>query len=414
MKRTSSYDAASGLLMPSLSARRIELTKPNPTKDIRIADGEGLYLKVTTGGTKSFTFRYTYAGRKRREITLGTFPEIGLAEAREKRLEQAKILQAGHDPLQVKQDDHRAKKEALTVEELIEDFHTNWLKIRFQQPDDAKAILKRHIGKPLGKVLAPDVTKQQVTQAVHAIVLRGNKVMANRVLTLARHMFDYAVDHHLIKESPVTMTRKAAGGQEPAKTVNLSLSQLALVIRVLRNPKVRLSWQTRIALLLTMATSKRPSEIVTMEWSHVDLEKAEWLNPKHLTKEQREDHLVFLSPYAVRLLREAWRVNGGGRFVFPGTQHPDRHLARHTLSHAILDLHLAGQIPFKFTPHDFRRTFSSRMADLGVLPHIVEKILDHLMEGVMAVYNRASYLPERRAAMDLWGAKLEELEPENQ
>lgn len=85
------------------------------------------------------------------------------------------------------------------------------------------------------------------------------------------------------------------------------------------------------------------------------------------------------------------------------------HMARHSLSHAILDLHKAGVLTYKFTPHTFRKTFSSRLADMGVMPHITEKCLDHLMVGVMAVYNLANYYPERQQAMNLWGAKLLEL-----
>jgi hypothetical protein len=86
-------------------------------------------------------------------------------------------------------------------------------------------------------------------------------------------------------------------------------------------------------------------------------------------------------------------------------------MTRHTLSRAVLRLYNDKVLNFKFTPHDLRRTFSSRMADLGVAPHVVEKCLDHLMTGTMAVYNRASYFPERKAAMRLWGKKLQTLDP---
>lgn len=401
--------------MSSLTVRRIDTAKPDPTKDVRIADGDGLYLKVAKTGTKTFTFRYTYAGRGRKELTLGAYPVMGLAEARDERQRQAKILAEGKDPLQLKAEARQVKKEALTVEELIESFHTNWLKEHFDKPDEAKAILVKHIGTPLGKTLAPDVTSLQITRAIQAIVKAGHKVMANRTLTLTRKMFEtYALVAQLVPASPVDpkLTRKTAGGSEKPKKRSLSWDKLKTVLKVLHGNGYRLSWQTRLALLFGVATAKRPFEIVTMEWSHVDLEKGEWLNPQHLTKEKHGDHLVFLNKFALEILREAHRVSGRGRFVWPGVHNkPEKptHIARHTLSHAVLDLLHAGAWDFKFTPHNFRHTFSSRMADLRVPPHVVEKCLDHLMTGTMAIYNDADYFPDRLEAMDLWGTKLEEL-----
>lgn len=395
--------------MSTLSVRRIESEKPDPKKDRRIADGQGLYLKVAKNGKKTFTYRFTYAGRSRQEVTLGTYPEMSLADARAERLTQSRLLGQGLNPIQEKHAAHQSKKQALTVSELIEEFYTEHMQQHRELPAPDYQTLKLHIGQEIGKVLVPDVTKFLMTRTLNKVKKRG-LVIANRVLSLVRQMFEYAVDQHYIEDTPVTMTRKAVGGREKSKTTNLSVDQITLVLAAMRREDIGLAWQTRAALRLALATAKRPGEVVTVEWSHVDLERGIWVNPKHLTKEKREDHTVFLSPYAVRLLKDVRQVTGLESHVFHTGRGRKSHIDRHSISRAILRLHQEGIFPFKFTPHDLRRTFSTRMADMGKMPHVVEKILDHLMVGSMGVYNRASYLPERREAMNAWGAVLEELD----
>ncbi|UUZ75572.1 Arm DNA-binding domain-containing protein [Polaromonas sp. P1(28)-13] len=145
--------------MSKLSVRRIDSEKPDSTKDRRIADGLGLYLKVATPGTKTFTYRYTY-NTKRHELTLGVYPEMSLAQARQARLESSKILESGRNPIHVHQNAKEAKREALNVSELIEEFHLKYLKVHFEKPDDARKTLIRDIGSEIGKYLVPDVTKK--------------------------------------------------------------------------------------------------------------------------------------------------------------------------------------------------------------------------------------------------------------
>lgn len=396
--------------MATLSTRGIDAQKPDPTKDRRIADGQGLYLKVARNGTKTFVFRYTYAGRSRQELTLGTYPELSLAAARERRMAQSRLLENGKNPIQEKSVARTAKLTASTVDELIELFYENNMKKHRLLPKPDYDTLKRHISKDLGHLLVEDVTRQDITTALNKVG-RSGKVIQNRVLALTRQLFAYAIDQHHREDTPVSMTRKAAGGKEKPRTTNLSFDQVTKVMEVLYDPLNGLEWQTRDCLLLGLATAKRPGELVTIEWHHIDLDKGEWVNPKRLTKEQRDDHLVYLNEYAVQLLRRIRQRNDNKTYVFPSPTKSKQCLTRHTLSRAILRLYNAGTLPYKFTPHDFRRTFSSRMADLGEMPHVVEKALDHLMVGVMAVYNLGSYYPERKKAMDVWGKKLEAIEP---
>jgi integrase len=140
-----------------------------------------------------------------------------------------------------------------------------------------------------------------------------------------------------------------------------------------------------------MTTGQRPSEVLGIRDTEVS--RAWWAIPAERTKARRA-HTVYLAPQARWLLKTAFRRYG--RDPFKGVKHQ-------VLAKAVSRLGLG------FTPHDLRRTMSTRLADLGVQPYIIEKMLNHQMEGVWAVYNRAEYLPERREAWRLWGRTLANL-----
>lgn len=378
-----------------------------------MADGLGLYLRVCVNGTKSFVYRYTYAG-KRHWVALGAYPQLGLADARIARLEQSKVLSGGKDPGQVKTLARVAKATAMTVEVLGERFRDHGMP-SYRNPDDAYDRLKRDPIKELKGILVEDVTPQHVTAVFKKMVDRGAKVAANRTLALTKQMFQYAVDvEHVIAENPVTLRPKAVGGREKSKTTNLLFEHVKEFLKVLNDEANGLSLETVIALKLILATAKRPSEVVTAEWAHIDLERGTWLNPSELTKEKHGDHQVFLSRYALEALKKVRATHPTSKYVFPSPQlHPgddEAHLTRHTLSRAVLRLYERKMLQIKFTPHDLRRTFATRAAELQIQPHIVEKCLDHVMTGMMAVYNHAPYLEERKAAMDTWGKRLQTLD----
>lgn len=401
--------------MSKLTDRRIKTARPR-AKDDFLSDGLGLYLRVCVNGTKTFVYRYTYAG-KRRWVTLGAYPELALADARAMRLEQSKILASGKDPGQIKALATAAKANAMRVEELGERFRQHGMP-GYQNPDDAYDRLKRDPIKELKGVLVMDVTPQHITAVFKKMVDRGAKVAANRTLALTKQMFQYAVDvEHAIDTNPVTLRPKAVGGREKSKTTNLLFDQVKEVLAVLNDPAHGLSAETVTGLKLILATAKRPNEVVTAEWSHIDLDRGTWLNPSHLTKEKHGDHLVFLSRYAIANLKTLRQAHPTNKYVLPSPQlKPDddeTHLTRHTLSRAVLRLHNQKILKFKFTPHDLRRTFATRAAELKIAPHVVEKCLDHVMTGMMAVYNHAPYLDDRKRAMEAWGKKLQMLDSQH-
>jgi hypothetical protein len=259
--------------MSKLTDRQIKTARPVAGKDNFLTDGLGLYCRVCRNGTKSFVFRYSYAG-KRRWMTIGSYPELSLADARSARLEQARSLATGKDPGQLKAIAIENKASAITVAVLGERFRKLGMPT-YQDPEDAYARLKRDPIKALHDVLVMDVTPQHITAVFKKMVDRGAKVAANRTLALTKQMFQYAVDvEHVIDVNPVTLKPKAIGGREKSKETNLLFDQIKEVLTVLGGASHGLGSETVMALKLILATAKRPLEIVTAEWTHIDLERA--------------------------------------------------------------------------------------------------------------------------------------------
>lgn len=259
------------------------------------------------------------------------------------------------------------------------------------------------------------MTARDVALLVNKVVDRGSPVAANRTLLITRNLFAYAVEQHHIDATPVTMTRKGAGGKETPRDRVLSFEELRAVLKTLDAHTGRTSWQSRMALKLIVLTGQRPGEVTSMEWAHVDLENSIWRIPSTLTKSARA-HTVHLSPQVVALLEEIRPLTGAAAHVLRSASNDAKPVDRHSVSHAVRDLFLETVFAdiAHFTPHDLRRSFATRLSDLGTAPHVIEKILNHQMTGVMAVYNRAEYQTERRDALDLWGSKIDELQTTDQ
>ncbi|WP_281256531.1 site-specific integrase [Novosphingobium guangzhouense] len=158
--------------------------------------------------------------------------------------------------------------------------------------------------------------------------------------------------------------------------------------------------------LLLLATAQRRGEVSQMKWSDIDLEGKIWVIPAHLSKNGKQ-HVVPLSGYALKLLAEAPRFLECD-FVFTTTQRT--HIS--CFSKTIGRIHeTSGTSDWRF--HDLRRTGASGMARLGVAPHVIEKVLNHIsgtISGVAAVYNRYGYDAERRDALEAWGHTLEQFD----
>jgi integrase len=347
------------------------------------ADGGGLYFRKRNRSA-SWVIR-----RSRNKVvsftTIGRYPEVSLAEARQ-------VLQRfGTDSVEDK-----------TVADLLQDWfdqnHAVW-----RRPEQMEGYIHR-LTTDDPRLVAMNihlVDLVTVRKSLKKYARDHGNVAANRLMEILKQVFKHAVQIGYLQYSPIAdLTRKVVGGVEAARQ------------RVLTNAEIRLLWNTdrhtelfRFLLL----TGQRIRETQIARW--IDIDGDRWFIPAANNKSSR-DHWVALSSQSQDLL---------------GSLGPRRGRVFDSVSPTAVQAYLRrwcernkiGENNHKqihqgfFTPHDLRRTFSTRLNELKIGPHIVEKILNHRMAGVMAVYNQADYEEERIAAMQMWADELDRIVQSN-
>jgi len=391
-------------------------------KEYIVADGRGLSVRVWPSGAKTFQYRYRINGKLER-LTIGTYPETSLREARDLQSEARKLVDEGTSPAYTKQLVKGAAATAgiETVNDLADEFMERFVKKQRKRTDHAKQMLEADILPTLGKIRVKDITRRHVVRMLDSIVDRGAPVQANRTSSLTKQMFQYAVERGIIEANPCSdIRRKTIGGTEKSRDRNLDDNEIKAFWKRIDNAVTVQSDQTKglfsiglpmaAALKLLLVTAQRRGELVKAKWAEVDFGTAKWSIPAENSKNGKA-HKVHLSPLALKLLKELKSYAGNSEFVLPTMQTTlkgDVPIAERSLTKAAERAQITVGIP-KWVPHDLRRTAASQLAELGVLPHVVEKIQNHTMQGVMAVYNRYDYAKECKAALDLWSRKIVKL-----
>lgn len=417
-----------------LTDRQLRAAQPT-AKEYLLKDGGSLYARVrpAADGSAAITWQYFFKWHGKTErLSIGPYPEVSLLEARRRRDQARTLLKADppqHPVLAARERAAAAHVKAMaeaaekTVEGLFEDWHAVYLTHhRKDGGADARACMTRDVFPYIGGMRARTITRAHVSALIDRILARGARRQANIVLALVKQMFAHGVVRGLVDADPTYgFTKKHAGGRERSRERVLSLAELAELARKL--PAAGLGEPQQAAVKLLLATGVRVGELNLARWSDVELEAASWHIPKENTKNGRA-HLVHLAPFALEQLQALarFRVNdylmpsrNTGKDGRPAAPIEDKALAK-----ALRDRQRAEPLKGRsrkhvgalqlaagdWSPHDLRRTFATRLADLGIAPHVIERALNHTMQGVMAVYNRNEYLPERRAALEAWGAEL--------
>lgn len=330
------------------------------------ADGAGLYLRVLKSGARTFVLRRRIDGKDKWE-TLGKYPVLGLADARER----VHRIQTG--------------AERVSVQQAWQKYYTH-LQTQYKDPTQTKRMVERDVLIHLGKDDLCQLSRAKWMETISAVAKRGSPIMANRLLSQTRKFLDYAEDQGWIDENPLErVKRRSVGGKEHPATRNLSWAEIEALLHLLRSPKHDTAPGTRWALYLCLLTGQRPSEVLGFQNAAGPF----MTGSTKLTLGGDLPYKVPMTPH----------VRAAMKF-FSQVERPRDH---RVLSHAL------RRLEQDFTPHKLRHTMSSRMADLGIMPHVVEKLLNHKMVGSMAVYNHAEYWQERVAAQRRWGCKLAEL-----
>jgi integrase len=369
-------------------------------------EGGGFGIRVSPRG-KAWVWVYHYEGRPRR-MTLGSYPAMGLADARIKFAEARNLLARGLDPGDVEVQQRKAERVAETVEELAEAYLEKWARPRKRSAAEDERILRKDVIAAWGRRKAKDIARRDVIALLDAIVDRGSPIAANRTLALIRRMFGWALSRDIVATSPCVAVKAPA--KEKRRDRVLSADEIAALWCALENPELAISAPIRLALKLQLVTAQRKGEVIGAEWSEFDLDGRVWTIPAEKAKNGMP-HRLPLSPLALVVLDEIASALQATKDV-PGWLFPsprcDGPITGPAVDHAMRS-HRHALGTGDATPHDLRRTAASAMTSIGISRLVVSKILNHAEPGITAVYDRYSYDPEKRAALDAWSVRLEEI-----
>ncbi len=376
-------------------------------KPYKLSDERGLYLLVNPNGSKLWKFKYRFNGVERK-LSIGKYPEISLAAARDKREEARTNLANDIDPSALKASMKRAKKLAgeNSFEKLAREWHTKnqskWT------PKHAERILLRleqnifpWLGKkPITEISAPDLLIQ-----IQRIEERGAHETAHRTLQICGQIFRYAI---VSSKAINDITKDLRDALAPvSKRNHPSITKPAEVGKLLRAIyDYEGFFVTKCALKLAPLFFVRPGELRQAEWKEFHFDLNEWHIPEHKMK-MRQKHIVPLSKQALKILKELQAVTGDDQYLFPGIRSKKRPMSENTVNGALRRL---GYTKDEMTGHGFRSMASTLLNERGWNPDAIERQLAH-SEGnsVRAAYNYAEYLTERCKMMQDWADYLDDL-----
>lgn len=391
-----------------LSDLQIGKAKPQ-SKEVKLFDGGGLFLLVTPTGGKLWRLKYKFQG-KEKQLALGSYPEITLADARQRREDARRFLANGVDPGAVK----KAQKAAIVAESengfevVAREWHAKFSGA--WSPSHAETTLRRMKAdvfpvmgdRPIGEVKAPDVLTM-----LRRIEARGALEVAHRVRTVCSQVFRYAVATGRADSDPTVHLK---GALPPYKKSHLAAitdpKEVAPLLRAIDG--YHGSFVVKSAMQLAPLVFVRPGELRQAEWSEIDLEAAEWNIPAERMK-MKIAHLVPLSSQAVAILRELHALTGRGKYVFPCHRTVLRPMSNNAVNAALRRMGFNTQE--EITGHGFRAMARTILDEvLGVRPDFIEHQLAHAVRDPLGrAYNRASHLAERKKMMQLWADYLEGL-----
>lgn len=377
------------------------------TKPIKLFDTDGLFLLVSPSGGKWWRFKYRFGG-KEKLMSLGTYPEVSLAQARGRRDEGRKQVADGVDPSQAR----KASKETKLVNEVtFEAVAREWHKKFTPTWTAGHAItirrrLELNVFPWIGERPIIEIKAPELLMVLRRIESRGALETAHRVRSICSQIFRYAVATGRAERDPAADIR---GALPPARPNHLSAitdpKKVAGLLRAIDSYQGSLV--TRCALRLAPLAFVRAGELRQMEWAEVDLDAAEWNIPAGKMK-TRSPHLVPLATQAIQILQELRPLTGEGRYVFPSPRTPHRPMSNNAVLSALRRMGIEKD---EMTGHGFRAMARTILDEvLGVRPDYIEHQLAHAVRDPHGrAYNRTAFLLERREMMQTWADYLDNL-----
>ena len=389
-----------------LTDTKIKTAKPKE-KPYQLPDGNGLVLDIKPTGRKSWVMRYRIQG-KSKKLVLGEYPYYSLADARKWREECKMKLVHDTDPAEERkaEKDKLKKESANTVEAFAQFWLTDHVEKVNQNPRNIRRVIEKDVIPAIGNMNIKDVEPVHIHAITDSIKKRGADTSALLTRNVMKRMYAYAISRGLVSFNPASAIEARFIAQAKSRDVALTPDEIGKLLRGIYTSNIKRS--NKLALHLLILTMVRKSELIEAQWDEIDFVKAQWSIPKERMKKSK-NHVVYLSRQALAMFEELKSLAGHSPWVLPSRNTWKKPISKSTLNAVIrtLDLDIRD-----FVIHDFRRTASTQLHEMGFNSDWIEKCLAHEQGGVRGVYNRAQYAEQRKDMLQKWSdfvdAQIEE------
>lgn len=388
-----------------LSAREVNEAKPKD-KEYNLSDGQGLHLRVKPSGKRVWIFNYFEPfTKRRRNLTLGTFPDLSLALAREKRQQNRELLAQDIDPISHRDEQFETKRAAAnnTFKAVAE----RWIEIHRTKvkPDTANKIwrsLENDVFPRIGSIPIEQLTAPKAIEVIQTLTKRNSFEMARKVARRMNNVMSFAVNVGIVHHNPLTGINQMIPSSRVKNMPTLTPEELPDLMRALNFANIK--HVTRCLIEWQLHTMVRPGEAVQARWQEIDFDKAIWAIPAERMKMGRS-HEVPLTKQSLALLEFMQPLSGHREFIFPSDRAPLKHANKETANMALKRMGFEGRL----VAHGLRALASTTLNEQGFDKDVIEVALAHIdKDKIRGAYNRATYLKQRREMMEWWSQRIED------
>jgi integrase len=372
-------------------------------KPLILRDGDGLVFIVHPNGSKYIRQSYRL-NSKENTYSIGLYPQISLAEAREIRGEIKKMVKSGIDPnkqrklVQFQKEEDESDNFAFVTWEWFSKNSKKWTE------DHAKKLkgwIEQDIIPQLGHIKTSDIKSPDILKIVKKVENRGALDVARRVLSICSQVLRYAIPLGKCDYDVTVGINKTLEVRKRENFKSIPIEEFPELLKRIENHKC--NPLTKLGLKLIALTFVRSSELREAKWSEINFDKAEWRIPAERMK-MKELHIVPLSKQAIKNFQEIKKFGLNDEYIFPSVNNPRKVMSENTLLYALYDMGYHN----KMTVHGFRQIASTILNEQGFRADVIERQLSHAeRDNVRRAYNHAQYLSERREMMSWWGEFIE-------
>ena len=374
-------------------------------KDYYLPDGQGLQLRISSKGKKSWVFKYqTPITKKRTNISFGSYPEISLALARKRREEARENLSQGVNPKTYKEELESAKK--AIAENTFAKQSNRWLNLKKENTLAStylkrKQMLEKYLSPALDHIPVTSIKPLLVMELLDPIAKEGKIETVKRLCIILNEIMRLAVAAGIVEFNPLTDMTKLYSSKKVTHNPALSPEELPELVNKISESNIKKV--TRLLIMWQLHTMTRPGEAVRARWSEIDFDNKVWVVTA-ATMKMKKEHMVPLTDQMLQILEEIRIISGQQEFIFPADRNPRSNANPQTANMALKRMGFKDRT----TAHGLRSLASTTLNLEGFNRDLIEAALAHEEENkIRKAYNRNDYLEPRRPLMAWWSERIE-------